>query len=275
MVKVMRVIKEAVNVEKKRRQTSRKRLSDQTTKRTQRAKSLIVFIRHGRLMNKEEIGRRFEEIFGHGSSQEIENATTVEKILERIEDTSKREEQFELWEKMSQEVKRRQREDRSLNIFWRKNKCFPQQYGSDDETPEAEETPEFSMSINNKDASDEWREDRDIQGVLQEVRDKLQGRRCRWGEFTKAEFEEVFRCTAPWKACGVDSVNSFPIKKCPPIKKAVFVLVKRIVEWKVTDIWDEENNWLLEGRTVLIFKGETERTRQTTAPSHVCPQLRR
>ena len=24
---------------------------------------------------------------------------------------------------------------------------------------------------------------------------------------------------------------------------------------EVTDRWDEENNWLLEGRTVLIFKG--------------------
>ena len=59
----------------------------------------------------------------------------------------------------------------------------------------------------------------------------------------------------PWKACGVDSIYTFPIKKCPPIKKAVFALVKRMVEWKVTDRWGEENNWLLEGRTVLIFKG--------------------
>ena len=32
-------------------------------------------------------------------------------------------------------------------------------------------------------------------------------------------------------------------------------LVKKMVEWKLTDRWDEENNWLLEGRTVLIFKG--------------------
>ena len=31
--------------------------------------------------------------------------------------------------------------------------------------------------------------------------------------------------------------------------------VKSLVEWKVHDHWDEENNWLLEGRTVLIFKG--------------------
>ena len=48
---------------------------------------------------------------------------------------------------------------------------------------------------------------------------------------------------------------AFPIKKCPPIRKAVFGLVKKMVEWKVSDTWDAENNWLLEGRTVLIFKG--------------------
>ena len=75
------------------------------------------------------------------------------------------------------------------------------------------------------------------------------------GEFTEGEFDEVLRCTAPWKACGVDSVYSFPIKKCPALKRAVFGLVKTIVEWKVTDKWEEENNRLLDGRTVLIFKG--------------------
>ena len=53
----------------------------------------------------------------------------------------------------------------------------------------------------------------------------------------------------------MDSVFSFHIKKCPPIRKAVFELVKKLVEWRVTDAWDEENNWLLEGRTVLIYKG--------------------
>ena len=84
---------------------------------------------------------------------------------------------------------------------------------------------------------------------------EVQRRRCRWGEFTEEEFDEVLRCTAPWKACGVDSVYSLPIKRCPPIKKAVFRLVKLMVEWKLYDRWDEENNWLLEGRTVLIFNG--------------------
>ena len=28
----------------------------------------------------------------------------------------------------------------------------------------------------------------------------------------------------------------------------------KVVEWKVSDSLDEENGWLLEGRTVLIFK---------------------
>ena len=43
---------------------------------------------------------------------------------------------------------------------------------------------------------------------------------------------------------------------CPPIKKAVYQLVKEMVEWKVQDRWDEENNWLLEGRTVIVFNSE-------------------
>ena len=74
------------------------------------------------------------------------------------------------------------------------------------------------------------------------------------GSFTEEEFYEVLRCTAPWKACGVDSVYSFPIKRCPPIKKAVYQLVKRLMEWRVIDNWDKENSWLLEGGTVLVFK---------------------
>ena len=28
-----------------------------------------------------------------------------------------------------------------------------------------------------------------------------------------------------------------------------------MVEWKVADRWDEENNWLLEWRLVFIYKG--------------------
>ena len=133
------------------------------------------------------------------------------------------------------------------------NKSFPAQYGGEAETPGAEEMLVFWKGINNKQASEGWRDDEANQEVLRDVREKVQ--RCRWEVFTEEEFEEVLRCTAPWKACGVDSVYSLPIKKCPPVKKTVFELVKRMVEWKVTDVWDEENNWLLEGRTVLIYKG--------------------
>ena len=70
-----------------------------------------------------------------GSGEELERATTNEKIVERIEELSKREEQFETWEKMRLESKRRQREDRRLNVFWRKNKSFPTQFGGEEETP--------------------------------------------------------------------------------------------------------------------------------------------
>ena len=42
--------------------------------------------------------------------------------------------------------------------------------------------------------------------------------------------------------------------KMSPIKKAVYELVK-LLEWRVADEWNPENNWLLEGRTVLIYKG--------------------
>ena len=41
----------------------------------------------------------------------------------------------------------------------------------------------------------------------------------------------------------------------PVDQKAVFQLVKSMVEWKVHNRWDDENNWLLEGGTVLIYKG--------------------
>lgn len=91
-------------------------------------------------MAKDDNERSPEAIFGKGSSKEIEEATTKEKIVERIEVMSKREEQMEEWEKMRQEAKRKKREDRRLDIFWRRNKYFPTQFGGEEETPGAEET---------------------------------------------------------------------------------------------------------------------------------------
>ena len=252
MKKVMRVIEEAHNVERKRRQSTRKK-KDEIKTRTQRANTLISTIRRG--MRKEEIEERLEEIFGRGSRQEIEKSTTSEKIIERIEELSRREEQLEEWEKMRQDAKRKQRDDRRLNVFWRRNKTFPAQFGSEEETPDAEETLVFWRSVNNKEVAEGWRDDMDIRGVLYRVSLETRRRTCRWFKFIEEEFDKVLRCTAPWKACGVDSVYSFPIKKCPPIRKAVYQLVKSMVEWKVSDRWDEENCWLLEGGTVLIFKG--------------------
>ena len=162
MRKMMRVIREAHNVERKRRQLSRKERKDESKTRRQKAKSLIAEVRRGG-MRKDEIENRLEKIFGVGSSQEIEKATTKEKIVERIEEMSKREEQFDEWEKMRQGAKRRQREDRRMNLFWRRNKTFPAQYGGDEDTPGAEETLEFWRSINNKEVCEGWREDESIQ----------------------------------------------------------------------------------------------------------------
>ena len=114
---------------------------------------MVVDIKHGKT-KKEDIERRLEEIFGQGSRQELEGATAMDKIIERIEQMSKREAQFDKWEKMRQDFKRRQREDRRLNLFWRRNKTFPAQYGGDEETPEVEETMEFWRIINNKETSE-------------------------------------------------------------------------------------------------------------------------
>mgnify|MGYP004562109361 CR=1 FL=1 len=89
MRKVTMVIKEAHNVERKRRQTSREKMGEDATASTQKAKTLIVEIRRGGL-RKEDVVKRLEHIFGNGSGQEIEKATTTEKIIQRIEEMSKK-----------------------------------------------------------------------------------------------------------------------------------------------------------------------------------------
>ena len=163
MKKVMKVIKEAHLVERKRRQTSRKKRALDKTTTTQRAKTLITKIKRGEV-RREEVERRLEEIFGQGSREEIEHTSTNQEIAERIEEMAKREEQFTIWEKMRRDAKMRQREDRRLNIFWRRNKCFPAQYGGEDETPDPEETLTFWRSINNKEVS----EDGEMTGTSEE-----------------------------------------------------------------------------------------------------------
>ena len=120
-----------------------------------KAKSLISDIKRCS-MKKDEIEKRLETIFGIGSGQEIETATTKEKTVERIEELSKREQQLDEWERMKKEAKKRQREDRSLNLFWRRNKSFPVQFGGDEEIPGAEETLAFWRSISNKETSEGW-----------------------------------------------------------------------------------------------------------------------
>ena len=129
------------------------------TARIQRIKALIVRIRQGGI-EREEFERRVDEIFGKGSHLDIGNVTTREKIVERIVETSKTEQQFEEWERMRREEKRRQRDDIRINIFWRMNESFSKQFGVDEETPDAEETLAFWMAINNKEVSEGWREDR-------------------------------------------------------------------------------------------------------------------
>ena len=114
--------------------------------------------------------KRLDEIFGKVSGHEIEKATTDGKIVERIEELSKREEQLEQWERMRRESKQKPIEDRRLNIFWRRNKTFPTEFGGEEETPNAEETLQFWRSINNKEASEGWREDRSIREVINRVK---------------------------------------------------------------------------------------------------------
>ena len=126
---------------------------------------LVATRKRGRL-RKDEVVRSRGEIFGKGTGQAIAKAATVEIIVERIEELSRREEPLQEWENMRRETKRRLREDRTLNLFWRKNKTFPTQYGGDDETPDTDETLEFWRSVNNKEVSEGWKQDRDIRGVL-------------------------------------------------------------------------------------------------------------
>ena len=72
---------------------------------------------------------------------------------------------------------------------------------------------------------------------------------------------------------GVDSVFSIPIKKCQPIRKAVFELVKKMVEWCVGNEWEEDNNRHLEGRTAMIFKGGDRKDPSNYSPITYLPTI--
>ena len=109
------VIKEAHNLERKRRHTLRKKKDDEAKERTQKDKALVARIKGGDL-RKEEIMVMLEKIFGKGSRQEIDKASTKGEITERIEEMSRRDKQFDTREKTRLETKRR-REDRRLNLF--------------------------------------------------------------------------------------------------------------------------------------------------------------
>ena len=63
------------------------------------------------------------------------------------------------------------------------------------------------------------------------------------------------------------------IKKFPPIRKAVFELVRKLVELKLTDRWDGENNRLIKGRTVLIFKGSESKDPANFRPITCLPTI--
>ena len=112
----------------------------------------------------------------------------------------------------------------------------------------------FWRSINNKDVSEGWLSDEPIQEVIREMRGTLRGR-CRWEALTEEEFDDVLRCTAPWKACGVDSVYKFPIKKMPANQEGCFRACEDHVGVESHRFMGRGEQLALQGRTVLIYKG--------------------
>ena len=263
LMKVMMVIRETNLVERKRRRTTRNVNRDEINRRTQRAKTLIVAVRQGG-MRKEEIERRLEDIFGRGSSKEIEHAATKEAIAERIEELAKTDEQFETWEKMRREYKKRQREDRRLNLFWRRNKTFPKQYGGEDETPDTEDTLMFWRNIKNKDASDGWRVDESIQEVLREVRGKVP-RRCSWGHSRKRNLTRSSGTRPPGRRAGLTAYT-------PSLSRGACLSRRRCTSWsrrrssgRLPTGGTRRTTGSSKGAPSSSLRAETGKTQRTTA----------
>ena len=77
--------------------------------------------------------------------------------------------------------------------------------------------------------------------------------------------------------CPVEGVRSgqrvfLPDQEVPANRKSG-VSIGKDVEWRVQDRWDDANNWLLEGRTVLIFKGGDRKDTENYRPITCLPTI--
>ena len=100
--------------------------SEELSKRTQKSNALIENKR-GRGMRRKEIERRLEEVLGGCSKKDIETATTIENMVKRIKEMSKKEARLDECEKTRREAKERQMEDGRINHV--RKMAFPAQCG--------------------------------------------------------------------------------------------------------------------------------------------------
>ena len=62
-------------------------------------------------------------------------------------------------------------------------------------------------------------------------------------------------------------------EKCPRTTMCPDAAMRRMAEWKVTERMDEETNWLLGGRTVLIYKGGDRKDPSNFRPKTCLPTI--